>query len=134
MSLWDLTSDHYLHHLPKLLSDNPYTAWWDQDVWESLPLASTITSWHKTLAVINKQYRTLKESNADMELPLKTVTSHFFDELYRPTMLSSFEEHYCLFMPSTAKEAGLCSPFSQVRPKVMSRSLSVRTKPVSTYL
>merc|ERR1712003_589410 len=69
-----------------------------------------------------------------MELPLKTVTSHFFDELYRPTMLSSFEEHYCLFMPSTAKEAGLCSPFSQVRPKVMSRSLSVRTKPVSTYL
>jgi len=116
---------------------------------ESLPLASTITSWHKTLSVINTQYRTLKESEADMELvardahirneadmelPLKTVTSHFFDELYRPTMLTSFEEHYCLFMPSTAKEAGLCSPFSQVRPKVMSRSLSVRTKPVSSYL
>ena len=63
-----------------------------------MPLASTITSWHKTLSVINTQYRTLKESEADMELvardahirneadmelPLKTVTSHFFDELYR---------------------------------------------------
>ena len=50
---------------------------------ESLPLASTITRWHKTLNVMTDQYRTLKENDADMELPLKTVTSHFFDELYR---------------------------------------------------
>ena len=32
MSLWDLTSDHYLHHIPRLLSNNPYTSWWDPDV------------------------------------------------------------------------------------------------------
>ena len=94
MSLWELTSDHYLHHqYPN--ETRPYTAWWDMDVWvsseltgpfslvaltrskrtvtyawissklvhgdarhrfnnnglfqESLPLASTITAWHRTL-------------------------------------------------------------------------------------
>ena len=26
-------------------------------------------------------------------------------------MLTSFEEHFCVFMPSTKKEAGLLSPF-----------------------
>eukprot|EP00116_Pleurobrachia_bachei_P009844 sb/3470106/ len=33
MSLWELTSDHYLHHqYPD--ETRPYTAWWDMDVWE----------------------------------------------------------------------------------------------------
>lgn len=41
MSLWDLVSDHYLHHTPVLHSPNPYTAWWDQQVWVS----TTTTTW-----------------------------------------------------------------------------------------
>ena len=34
MSLWELTSDHYLHHQYPT-ETRPYTAWWELDVWVS---------------------------------------------------------------------------------------------------